>query len=65
MGIEVETITRKRMVNRTDVAEYEAKGWKFDRNAGTQSAYVTKTEKVKAQIVPSVKKQEEKGKSKE
>jgi predicted RNA binding protein YcfA (HicA-like mRNA interferase family) len=48
---EVETITRQRMVLRTDVAEYEQEGWKFVKNKGSQSALMEKVEKVKVPIV--------------
>lgn len=64
MSKEVETITRRRMVSRHDIAEYEAEGWKFEKNFGTQSAFVTRTEKVKVAVVPS-KPQEEKAEKKE
>ena len=50
---EVETITRKRMVNREDIAEYQQRGWKFVENKGAQSAIMEKTEKVMAPVVPS------------
>ena len=62
MAKEVETITRRRMVNREDVAEYQKEGWKFVENCGKQSAYVEKTEKVEAEVVPSKPKEEKKGK---
>lgn len=52
-ALEVETITRKRMVHREDIAEYEAEGWKFVANKGKQSAIMEKTEKVKVVVVPS------------
>lgn len=50
---EVEHIIRQRMVNREDIAEYEAEGWKFVSNKGTQSALMEKKIKVEAPVVPS------------
>ena len=60
MAKEVETITRKRMVHREDIAEYNQRGWKFVKNAGKQSAIMEKTEKVKAEVVPSKPKEDKK-----
>ena len=50
---EVEHIVKRRMVNRTDIAEYEAEGWKFVSNKGAQSALMEKKFKVEAPVVPS------------
>jgi hypothetical protein len=52
---EVEHITKQRMVNRHDIAEYEAQGWKFVSNKGTQSALMEKKITVEAKVVPSIK----------
>ena len=64
MAKEVENITKTRMVNRHDVAEYEQEGWKFVRNAGTQSAIMQKVEKAQAPVVASVKVESHKAKEK-
>ena len=50
---EVENVTRQRMVNRHDIAKYEAAGWKFISNKGSQSALMEITEKKSAPVVPS------------
>ena len=57
---EVETIVRRRMVKRQDVAEYEQRGWKFSGNRGSQSALMEKIEKVKAAVVLSAKEEKPK-----
>ena len=58
---EVETITRKRMVSREDIAEYQQRGWKFVENKGKMSAIMEKTEKVQAKVVPSKPEVKDKG----
>lgn len=50
---EVEHVTKRRMVNRHDIAEYQQRGWKFVENKGTQSALMEKKIKLEVPVVPS------------